>query len=62
MTRKSVWNLLRLGLSTGAMIGLLGCAQEKEPIVRVQPNALDKSFFVGNLTDPTDDPEFYWRG
>jgi hypothetical protein len=35
----------------------------RPPINRVQPNALDKSFFVGaNLADPSDDPEFYTRG
>ncbi len=38
-----------------------GCAEERAPINRVQPNALDKTFFVGALEDPTDDPEFYFR-
>lgn len=38
-----------------------GCAQERKPINRVQADALDKTFFVGKLDDPTDDPEFYWR-
>jgi hypothetical protein len=38
----------------------LGCAEEREPISRVQPNALEKAFFVGQkLQDPSDDPEFY---
>jgi len=37
-----------------------GCAQSRDPINRVQAMALDKHFFVGpNLTDPSDDPEFY---
>lgn len=37
-----------------------GCAQARDPINRVQANALDKHFFVGpSLSDPTDDPEFY---
>ena len=37
-----------------------GCAQSRAPINRVQAGALDKSFFVGaNLSDPSDDPEFY---
>ena len=28
----------------------------------MQPNALPKSFFVGeNIAAPDDDPEFYWR-
>jgi hypothetical protein len=44
-------------LSLGA-----GCAEERDPISRVQPNALPKSFFVGSkLNDPSDDPEFYGR-
>jgi hypothetical protein len=36
-----------------------GCADEREPINRVQPNALDKAFFVGNLADNLDNPEFF---
>jgi hypothetical protein len=37
-----------------------GCAQSRDPINRVQAGALDKHFFVGpNLSDPSDDPEFY---
>ncbi len=40
----------------------LGCAQERGAINQVQANALSKHFFVGaNLTDPSDDPEFYMR-
>ena len=38
-----------------------GCADERAPISRVQANALAKSFFVGALDDPSDDPEFYQR-
>src|SRR5215510_14007586 len=38
-----------------------GCAKEREPINRVQADALAKSFFVGKLSDPSDDPEFYAR-
>ncbi|MGE3674860.1 MAG: hypothetical protein AB7K71_34655, partial [Polyangiaceae bacterium] len=39
-----------------------GCAEERAPINRVQPNALEKSFFVGDdLAKADDDPEFYWR-
>jgi hypothetical protein len=38
------------------------CASERAPINRVQPNALDKTFFVGALlSDPSDNPEFYYR-
>ncbi len=51
-----------LGVVVGA-IGTLGCAEQRAPVNRVQPNALDKSFFVGkDLQDPSDDPEFYARG
>jgi hypothetical protein len=36
-----------------------GCAAERDPINRVQANAMAKSFFVGEkLRDPGDDPEF----
>ena len=38
----------------------LGCAEERPAIDRVQPFALEKSFFVGeDLQDPTDNPEFW---
>ncbi len=40
---------------------LAGCAQERPPVNRVQPNYTDKTFFVGNLADPSDNPEFYMR-
>ncbi len=40
-----------------------GCAEEREPIDRVQPYALPKAFFVGeDLEDPADNPEFYSQG
>ena len=52
-----------LGLAALACIALsapIGCAQERPPINRVQALALSKHFFVGpNLSDPSDDPEFY---
>lgn len=39
-----------------------GCAQERDPISRVQPNALNKHFFLGEkLDDASDDPEFRFR-
>ena len=41
--------------------GVSGCAEEREPINRVQADALAKSFFVGDLANPDDDPEFYMR-
>jgi hypothetical protein len=51
--------LVALGLAVAG--GAVGCAQERDPINRVQPQALRKSWFVGDLKDPTDDPEFYAR-
>lgn len=54
--------IARLGLGPLFALIMAGCAQEREPINRVQANALDKHFFVGtSLSDGTDDPEFYWR-
>jgi len=47
-----------LAASTGA----LGCAEEREAINRVQPNALAKSFFVGDLADNRDNPKFWAQG
>lgn len=40
---------------------LAACAAERAPISRVQPNALAKTFFVGDIRDFGDDPEFYLR-
>ncbi|MBX3232699.1 MAG: zinc-dependent metalloprotease [Labilithrix sp.] len=38
---------------------MTGCAEERDPISRVQANAVAKSFFLGpNLEDYKDDPEF----
>lgn len=52
---------LGLGATLAMVIG--GCAQEREPIIRVQPYALEKKFFVGDkILDRSDDPEFYVRG
>jgi hypothetical protein len=52
----------RLGLGFALGMALVGCAQEREPINRVQANALKKSFFVGeDLKSTADDPEFYKR-
>ncbi|MFO0571984.1 MAG: hypothetical protein U0263_40545 [Polyangiaceae bacterium] len=48
----------------GALFALAGgCAEEREPINKVQANALEKSFFVGaDLKSTGDDPEFYTAG
>jgi hypothetical protein len=49
-----------IGLASGSVVG---CAQERPPINRVQADALAKSFFVGaDLKNAGDDPEFYMRG
>jgi hypothetical protein len=63
MTRQIFRRALGLGVSLGMLASITSCAQEREPVNRVQPNALDKTFFLGeNLADKSDDPEFYWRG
>ncbi len=41
--------------------GITSCAEERDPINRVQANALDKSFFVGDIADDEDDPAFFAR-
>ena len=59
---RSKW-MARLGIGALSGLALLGCADEREPINRVQANALAKSFFVGEeLHDSKDDPEFFRRG
>ncbi len=57
---------VRRGRTVGLMllgalaVGNADCAQERDPINRVQPMALNKHFFVGrDLVDGTDDPQFY---
>ncbi len=55
----TTWRLLCAVLTLG--ICTTGCAEEREPINKVQADALAKSFFVGALADKSDDPEFYFR-
>ncbi len=57
----SFWSWqLRTGAVVAAAALLGGCAQERDPINRVQANALSKSFFIGeDFSDIADDPEFY---
>jgi hypothetical protein len=38
-----------------------GCSEERSPINRVQADALAKTFFVGDIQDPQDNPEFFMR-
>lgn len=59
--RHWTWGL-RLGAIALAAITAGGCAEEREPINRVQPDAVVKSFFVGaDFVDNADDPSFYAR-
>ncbi len=62
MNRRRIASRLGLGaLLLGSILGT-GCAQERDPISRVQANAMSKHFFVGaDLQKPDDDPEFFWR-
>ena len=39
----------------------VGCAEERPPISRVQPQALAKVFFVGDIADAEDNPTFFSR-
>src|SRR4051812_7963078 len=53
----------RLAISVAVALASIGCAKERDPINRVQPDALQKAFFVGaDLEHAEDDPEFYKRG
>ena len=54
--------LLRALVACLVVGALVGCAEEREAINRVQANALAKTFFVGaDISSPDDDPEFYMR-
>ncbi|MBW2527903.1 MAG: hypothetical protein JRI23_27225, partial [Deltaproteobacteria bacterium] len=56
---RTYWRAALLGTVLAA-VGTTGCAEERDPINRVQANALSKSFFVGqDLQHPGDDPEFW---
>lgn len=64
---QSKW-LGRIGLAAlvcgvvGSSSGMIGCAAERDPINRVQANAIPKSLLVGSDYEGTqDDPEFYAR-
>src|SRR4051812_43090104 len=48
--------------ASGASGMTAGCVAERDPINRVQLNAIPKSFLVGqDYANPSDDPEFYAR-
>ncbi|HEX2732842.1 MAG TPA: hypothetical protein VHM70_14635 [Polyangiaceae bacterium] len=53
-------HLLRL-LALVSLPALYSCAEQRDPINRVQANALEKRFFVGDLEDTSDDPVFFSR-
>jgi hypothetical protein len=45
------------------LLTVLGCAEERPPIDRVQPFALKKSHFIGeDFNNTKDDPEFWTQG
>lgn len=55
--------LTKIGVLLGAVAAFAGCAEERDLIDRVQPYALEKSYFVGeNLSNAADDPEFWTQG
>ncbi len=50
---------LAVALSASSIVS---CERDGESRVAYVPHgAVAKEFFVGNLADPSDDPEFYWR-
>lgn len=52
--------LIRIAALSAALAFIAGCAEQQGPINRVQPNYLDKSFFIGaDYVSVKDDPEFY---
>lgn len=51
-----------LALSVLVLALAAACGKERDPIDRVQPFALEKSWFVGaDFQDPSDDPEFWFE-
>ncbi|MBI4700642.1 MAG: hypothetical protein HY744_05680 [Deltaproteobacteria bacterium] len=56
---RGMWKCVRALL--GLALLATGCAEERAPISRIQAGALGKSFFVGQLGDDSDNPEFYMR-
>ncbi len=53
--------LLRFAVASLLALAATNCAEERAPINRVQANALDKSFFVGDIANDSDDPTFFSR-
>src|SRR4051794_13446012 len=65
LLKRRLWACSRpafLGILPLVALSVSGCAQERDAISRVGADALDKHFYVGtSLSDPADDPDFYWR-
>jgi hypothetical protein len=62
MNVKATRSFALIALCLAAFVGQ-GCAEERDPINRVQPDALAKSFFIGeDIANPADNPSFYANG
>jgi hypothetical protein len=57
----TIRRFLSIGVASTVALAAAGCAEQRDPINRVQANALDKGFFVGALDTPDDDPTFFTR-
>ncbi len=59
MSRSHRWTTLALLLAAVSSL-VAGCADERDPVNRVQPYALDKAHFIGeDFASTADDPEFW---
>ena len=59
---KKVTSMLPLWIALSGLAVLAACGTERAAVDRVQPNVLQKSFFVGaDLADARDDPEFWFE-
>jgi hypothetical protein len=57
-----IFNKQRLMVLIACAVIWTACAEERDPVNRVQPYALDKAYFIGeDFEDTRDDPEFYSR-
>jgi len=58
--RPRAWRSMGVLLLGAMAVGNVDCAEERAPIDRVQPMALNKHFFVGSsLANPSQTIEFY---
>ncbi len=62
---KTTFGALRIAALCAAVSACVlgsGCAEQRPAIDRVNAGAISKHFFVGaDLSDASDDPQFYWR-